>query len=420
MSAARSLLDGGSKARTAAVYATILALGTALFFFLNWVGNQTPYETVRQRLEDEIAVNSGPGDERYFGGAKRLFRSEFSRIALMALAGGRRDDSEYHPIMNAVILRAYNKSSKPWSVVFWDVMSSENADADSYGQPRYWYGNKAALAIGLRLLSVFEYHRLILLATFGAWIALAAALAALGRRALIVGAPAVAFGIWMSGIVYFADAQNGPGTAWAVWSAAILALMMRWRTTARRAPMFCFIAGMVSSYLWFFDGHNAIAVFLLGLVAWLGYSRLKADGRARRAAGCAALWVLGFAACMALGTAVKTAALEWNHIYYPDGDKVEARIFQITALRLERAVQETLAGVTGEGFVRRCPGCGDETWQRFPVARDIRGLRVMTPLTESEDGALLAFSAAALLAAAGIAAWRAALGTNQNNRAGGG
>ena len=406
--------------RTAAVYAAILALGTALFFFLHWVGDLTPYETVRQRLEDEVAVNAGAADERYFDGAKKLFRTEFSHIALMALAGGRRDDSEYHPIMNSIIPRTYNKGSKTWRGVFWEVMSSEDADADSYAPPRYWYGNKAALAIGLRLLSVFEYHRLILLATFGAWIALAAALAALGWRALIVGAPVVVLGIWMSGIVYFADAQNGPATAWAVWSAAILALMMRWRTTARRAPMFCFAAGMVSSYLWFFDGHNAIAVFLLGLAAWLGCSRLKASDRARRSAGCAALWVLGFAACMALGTAVKIAALEWNPRYYPDGDKVETRIFQIAALRLERAVQETLAGVTGDGFVIGCPGCGDETWQRFPVARDIRGLWIMTSLAESEYRALLAFSAAALVAAAGIAAWRAALGTIQNNRAQGG
>ena len=398
--------------RTAAVYAALLAAGTTLFFFLHWIGNLTPYETVRQRLEDEVAVNSGSWDERYFAGAKMLFKSNFPRIALMALAGGRREDSEYHPIMNSIIPRAYNiQGSKTWRGVFWEVMSREDADADSYEQPRYWYGNKAALAIGLRWLSVFEYHRLILLATFGGWIALAAALlAALGWRALIVGAPAIALGIWMSGIVYFSDAANGPGTAWAVWSAAILALMMRWRTTARRAPMFCFAAGMVSSYLWFFDGHNAIAVFLLGLVAWLGYSRLKADGRARRAAGCAALWVLGFAACMALGTAVKIAALEWNPIYYPDGEKVETRIFQTTALRLERAVRETLAGVTGDGFVKRCPGCGDKPWQRFPVARDVRGLWIMTPLAEPEDRAVLAFSAAALAAAAGIAAWRATRG----------
>ena len=410
MSAACSLFGRGLP-RTAAVYAAILAAGTALFFFLHLVGNLTPYETVRQRLEYEAAVNSGTGDERYFDGAKRLFMTDFSHIALMAMAGGRREDSEYHPIMDAVVLRAYNKGSKIWSDVFWDVISSEDADADSYAQPRYWFGNKAALAIGLRRLSALEYYRLILLATFGAWVALAAALlAALGRRALIVGAPAIALGIWMSGIVYFADAANGPGTAWAVWSAAILALMMRWRTTARRAPMFCFAAGMVSSYLWFFDGHNAIAVFLLGLVAWLGYSRLKASGAARRAAGCAALWIVGFAACMALGTAVKIAALQWNPIYYPNGEKVETRIFQTTALRLERAVQETLVGVTGEGFVVRCPGCGDAPWQHFPVARDIRGLWIMTPLAEPEDRALLAFSAAALVAAAGIAAWRAARG----------
>ena len=248
------------------------------------------------------------------------------------------------------------------------------------------------------------------MATFGAWIALAAALAALGRRALIVGAPVVVLGIWMSGIVYFADAANGLAYIWAVASAAILALMMRRRTTARRAPMFCFAAGMVSSYLWFFDGHNAIAIFLIGLVAWLGYSRLKAGGKARRAAGCAALWIIGGAACFALMLTVKTATAAVLGDYYAAKQDVHfetnemERFFAQVGLRLRQAWDETPAPEFA------CPSCGDEGWRNLPVVRDIRGLWIMTPLRDAEDRALLAFSAAALLAAAGIAAWRARRG----------
>ena len=69
MSGFHSLIAGGGLARTVAVYAAVLAAGTALFFFIHWVGIQTPYETVRQRLEDEIAVNAGAADERGFDGA---------------------------------------------------------------------------------------------------------------------------------------------------------------------------------------------------------------------------------------------------------------------------------------------------------------------------------------------------------------
>ena len=406
-----SALSSTGLARTAAVYAALLAAGTALFFFLHWVGNLTPYETVRQRLEDEIAVNAGAADERYFDGARALFDWEFCELALTTLASARRDGAA-SPIADAVVLRIFHRFVAPGGNRCAEVREVvEGAEPNaSHVKLKYWYGNKTALAIGLRWLSVFEYHRLILLATFGAWIALAAALATLGRRALIVGVPVLALGVWMSGIVYFADAANGPATAWAVWSAAILALMMRWRTTARRAPMFCFIAGMVSSYLWFSDGHNAIAAFLLGLVAWLGYSRLKADDKARRAAGCAALWILGFAACVTLGAAVRVSAE-----YGADMHKFNKRFVSSVTWTLERAARGTLAGATGEGAPRGCPGCGDDAWQNFPVARDIRGLWLMTPLSDAEDRALLAFSAAALLAAAGIAAWRAALGTNQNN-----
>ena len=337
----------------------------------------------------------------------RCFDWEFCELALTTLASARGDGAA-SPIADAVVLRIFHRVAAPSGNRCAEVRAVvEGAEPNaSHVKLKYWYGNKAALAVGLRWLSVFEYHRLILLASFGAWIALAAALAALGRRALIVGAPAIALGIWMSGIVYFADAANGPATAWAVWSAAILALMMRWRTTARRAPVFCFAAGMVSSYLWFFDGHNAIAVFLLGLVAWLGYSRLKADGKARRAAGCAALWILGFAACVTLGAAIRVSTE-----YGADVNEFNKRFVRNVAWNLERAARGTLAGATGEGAPSHgCPGCGDEAWRNFPVARDIRGLWLMTPLSEAEDRTLLAFSAAALLAATGIAAWRARRG----------
>ena len=408
MSGFRSLIEGGGvRPRTAAVYAAVLAAGTALFFFIHWIGNQTPYETVRQRLEDEIAVNAGAADERYFDGARALFEWEFCEIALATVTGARRDGAA-SPIADAVVLRRFHKS-----VALDGDMCAEVRAAVEGGETgvvhlklRYWYGNKAALAIGLRRLSVLDYHRLVLAATFGGWAALAAALAALGRRALIAGAPVVVLGIQLSGIVYFADAANGPATAWAVWSAAILALMMRRRAAAKRAPLFCFAAGMVSSYLWFFDGHNAIAAFLLGLVAWLGYSRLKAGGRARRAAGCVALWILGFAACVSLGSAIKISAE-----YGADAREFHNHFWGTVSWSLERAARQTLAGATGEGALRHgCPGCGDEAWQNFPVARDIRGLWVMTPLSEPEDRALLGFSAAALALAAAVAVWRAKRG----------
>ena len=409
-------------ARSAAACAAVTVAGTALFIFLHWLGNLTPYETVRQRLSYEMAANGGT-DRGYFDGSRELFNYEFCEMAAMALAGAGRDGSDgaasLSRIANAVApLTLRNVRDESGGVLASGCPPSVGAAVAGYesdyrrAKARYWWGGKAAFAIGLRWLSVFEYYRLIALATFAGWVALAAALSAFGWRAAVVGAPFAVFGIWMSGVVYFADAANGPATAWAVWSVAILALMMRWRTAARRAPLFCFGAGMASSYLWLADGHNAIAIFGLGLAAWLGYSRLKADGAARRAAGCVALWIVGFAACFSLGLAVKFSLPAWQ-----DAGRPAAATYDRAIHRLNQAWREALPGVTGDGGVYACAACVGGGWRDFPVARDIRGLWMMTPLSDAEDKALLGFSAAALALAAALAAWRAADGDRKPLRA---
>lgn len=413
-------------ARMAATYAAVAIAVAALFFFLHWIGNQLPYDLARQRLADEIALNAGPADERFFDGAKPLFTWEFCELSLMTLAGANRGWEE-RAITDAILLQTFRMTrSIPGGDT--DRCAETRAAAEGVGliiaikKTRYPYGNKAALAISLRWLSIFDYHRLLLFASYGAWVLLSAALAALGWRALAVGAPIIALGVWMSGIVYFADAANGPAYVWAVLSAAILALMMRWNTTARRASIFCFIAGMASAYLWFADGHNAIAVFLTGLVAWLGYSRLGASDKARRAAGCAALWILGGAAALALMLTVKTAAAELSGEYYDRNQEfyhdasVAGRFFAQVGGRLSQAWAETPAGDRGAPELA-CPGCAEGGgWRNLPIARDVRGLWLMTPLRESEDRALLLFSVAALAAAAGFAAWSARRGERKPAR----
>ena len=180
---------------------------------------------------------------------------------------------------------------------------------------------------------------------------------------------------------------------------------------------------MASAYLWFADGHNAIAVFLIGLAAWLGYSRLSASDKTRRAAGCVALWILGGAAALALALTVKTAAAEFSGEYYDryqefySDANVMGRFFAQVGGRLSQAWADTPAGDRGAPEFG-CPGCVAEGgWRNFPVARDVRGLWLMPPLRESEDRALLLFSAAALAAAAGFAVWRARRGERGPARA---
>ena len=396
----------GGRRRTVALYAAVAAAMAALFFFLHWLGNQTPYETARQRLADEMAANAGRADERFFDAARPLFDWEFCKLSLMALAGSRRDVGD-NRIADAILLKNFPRAIDPaWNWCAETRAVVAGADYDKrLENTRYWYGNKAALAIGLRWLSVLDFHRLLLFACYAAWILLAAALAAHGWRALAVGAPAIILGLWLSGIAYWADAGNGPAYAWAVLSAAILALLLRRRSAARFAPLFCFIAGMASAFFWFSDGHNAVAVFLIALVAWLGYSRMSADGgaAARRAAGALALWIAGVAVCLALMLAVRSAAAELTGTQVDGADVFAGSLRN----RIEQAWAETPMGARGAP-VLGCPACvgaEDEFWANLPIARDVRSLWIMTPMREPEDRAVLGFSLAALAAAAALAIW---------------
>ena len=106
-----------------------------------------------------------------------------------------------------------------------------------------------------------------------------------------------------SGIEYWAGVANGLPYMWTVLFAAGLALLTRLTrrdagrgaagagTAARYriAPVYCFAAGTVSSYLWLGDGHTFLAVTWIGVVVWFGYDSLNVAERARRALSCRGL-----------------------------------------------------------------------------------------------------------------------------------
>ena len=378
------------------LYAAVAVAGTAMCFFLHYAGNQIPYDLAQQRFAEEFEESRV--SRRYFGGEKPLFTYEFCQLSLAVMGGAYRYPG-YRPLVDAVLPRSFGQESDRGYCAELQALSEGAESTLDWEKTRYWWGNKAVLAIGLRYLTVFDLHRLILIATYGAWLLLAAALALMGWRPLLVAAPAVVFGLAFSGIEYFSDVANGIPYLWSVLAAAMLAFLLRSPTVAQWAPLFCFITGMVSAYLWFFDGHTALAVALIGLVAWLGYERLEADGRTRRAAGCVALYVTGFVVCFGLGQVVKGIVKEWASIY--SGWDVVVNLSTQMSYLLDRVQAETLVGTAEEGAeLRACPGCGEPGWQKLPIVRDIRGFWLMTPLGMSADKVLSAFSALALAGAA--------------------
>lgn len=386
-----------------AVYAATVLIGMVLFFFLHYLGNQVPYETVRLRFAEEFAVNQ-PLDERYFNGERPLFDWEFCQLSL-AVMGGAHQGGGDRPLVDAVMLKSFQKELNQRGDYCTELRAvSEGAEFDErIEKPRYWWGSKALLAMALRYLSVFDLHRIILVASYGAWLALGAAVAMLGWRVLLMVTPTIVLGMYFSNISYWADVSNGIPYVWAVTAAAALALLLRWPTASQWAPWFCFVTGMVSSYLWSFDGHTALVIALIGLVAWQGYRRLNMSGEIGRAARCVGVYLVGFVICFALGQVVKAVVHEWSvggNDYL--GGLVAHDLFRQISYTWDQFTDETLAGETLAGTT------GDESgWQKLPVVRDIRSFWLYTPLIRSADILLAVFSTLAFISVAVVAAWKA-------------
>ena len=387
-------------ARIVALYAAIATAMTGLFFFLHYLGNQTPYNLARQRVVAEYAAHELGKQGRYFMDERPLFIWEFCQVAQTTIAGAHRD-AAYSPLIDAILIKSYKRVVAPDGTHCNELglVAVEGAALPKVvAQSRYWWGGKALYAIGLRWLTIFEMHRLILYATYAAWLLLAAALALFGWRALLIGGPFIIMGAAFSHITYFADITNGLPYLLAALSAAALGLLLRWRATARWATPLCFIAGTASAYLWLSDGHNALAIALIGAVAWLGYGRAKSEGAIRRAAVCVALYIGGFAACFALGQATKIAVCELT----PGCAEAASSVAEGASTRGKQAANELLMGLTG-ARAGNCAGCGDAGWHNFPIVSDVRGMWAITPISRRADALLAAYSALALAGAGAVA-----------------
>ena len=387
------------------IYTATALLGTALFFFLHYLGNQIPYELAQRRF----AV--------VFEADRTEWHTEWHRgdcqTAVAIIAGAHRD-AAYTPLVDAVLMKGASSVSE-----FWDYCSE--LQAASVGmewtkvieKTRYWWGHKALSAIALRYLTVPELYRLILVAGFGAWLLLAAAVAPMGWRALLVASPTITFGVAFSDIVRFTELAHGISYSWAVLASALLALLLLRPATARWAPWFCFVTGMTSSYLWFFDGHTTLALFLIGLVGWLGYERLGSSGGARRAAGCIGLYIAGFVLCFALGQVTKSVVHEWLAGGSDLADVTVARnVSGQASFHWDRMVAEMTGGAQGAAdFAKQgCVGCHVKSWLMLPIVREFTDFHLIMPLGWTGAMVLSVFSLLALASAAAVAIGQARRG----------
>lgn len=391
-----------------ALYITALATGTALFFFLHYLANQIPHDLALQRLRDEYASNlpyTGAQYPKVFSSHVISNPHQYCKLSMAVIAGAR-DDESNDAFVDAVMLKTMEQGS---CNTFRSVMDGDDAEK-ALLEPRYWWGTKALYSIALRHLTVLEYLRVIKIATYSAYILLAAALLLNGWRALLVTSPLLLFGLLIPAIGYFSDISNGVPYLWALISTSVLGFLV-WRNSSMRVvKLFCFIMGMVSSYIWIFDGSNFLAVTLIGMVVWLCYQQLNPIDRARRAVGFIMLYTLGFISCFALGQATKAIVYEHRIANGNDylGGYVADTLFARTNRTINYVTRNASADLTEHDYCHIM--CPDSIWHRLPVFRHIPAFWSLSPMSTQADMAMGVFSVLALLTGISFASFNIARG----------
>lgn len=306
---------------TFAQYFVVAIAGTALFFFLHHLGNQIPYQLVEQRLaaaEHRDSSHLRPGN---------LYNGSYvyCEISLPILKMAERRAAGENSFLDAVALKTLGREGAPCSRLKAALNGVEQEEFPF--KARYWWGSKALFAIALRHFSAAEVRELLQICIYAAYALLALSLLRLSAKTLLVVSPLVLYGGFFSGIHYFSDIVNGAPSLWAVLSASTLALLMRRQASSPMAPLaavrlFCFFSGMVSCFLWLGEGHAFLAITLIGMVAYFGSRHLGRPAAAVEAISCISLYLVGFAACYALGFMVKAVVVDgvweefWSQVVY--------------------------------------------------------------------------------------------------------
>lgn len=382
--------------RSIALYGAVLVVGTGFFFFLHYVGNQIPYDLALQRFSTDYAINLPQTRAQYPLKDRHNIADpwQYCELSVAVIGGGVRDES-YNAFVDAFMPKAIRPGT-PCGAFSGVVAGSTTGNGPL--KLRYWWGTKALYAIALRYLTVFRYHQLIEIATYGSYLLLAVVMLLNGWRLFLIGSPVLIFGLFIPTIGFFTDASNGVAYLWALLSVATLGFLV-WRDVSNHmVQVFCFIAGMISSYLWIFDGSNFLAIPLIGLIVWFGYQQLEPRDKARRVVTYIVTYIVGFLSCYSLGQVTKEVVNEYATVTESGYIVLNQLLNAVIDILKRQAYWANLGALMNDGF--SCDICGNEVWQKLPLLRHISVFGVLSPMTAAANNAMLVFTVLAFLVAA--------------------
>ena len=346
--------------RSAFLYAAVLLAGSALFFTLHYIGNRIPYDLTLEKALTEL-----DSDRPDLGYLSRISaRYEYCQRVSLTLAAAKPLDGD-NALVDAALPRAIT-ADPPIGYCERIRLAGDGGDLGQSALAfRYWWGSAALYSIALRFLSDADMRAWTRILTVFAWGLLALAAWFLSRRAFLAVVPLSVFGAFFSGLRHFSDAAEGFPFLLAPLSVAALALAMSRRWLSRAAPLCCFVIGMVSSYLWFFDGHNILIVVLIGMTAYFGNPGVSARRRVGDAALLVGFYVAGFALCYVVGQLVKAGVAQWAADWASARDVFLGFSRQAT-VHGDR-IRETLTLTSASG------------WMQAPIVRDFTPYWMMGP-----------------------------------------
>lgn len=278
-------------AKHLAVYAIVAAVTIALFIALHLAGNRLSFDLAVERLAEEFHATHG--EDWGMRGGLWQDKWHYCEFSAAVLSGARAARDGGGGLREAILLRSIpspDECDNLKAAVLQGVWFEDIAHANL----RHWLGGKAIYAIALRYITVRQFYIAIKALIYCGFVALVLALYLVGRRTLLVVSPLLAFGLFVSALEQHSNIGEGLPFAWALFATALGVVLLRRSPPMSAARLFFFFAGMVSHYLWFFDGGNFVAATLIGLIAWLVPETDSLRQRIAWAAACVGVYTAGF------------------------------------------------------------------------------------------------------------------------------
>ena len=304
-------------------------LGTAAFllfafFSLHYLGNQLPrersYEVVREAFEKDnlVVANYLPFNNSIQSLIGHDQFAECQVLNSMITPPSNRVEDAIVP--KGLFTLDFEKQGDAYCPALYRVVVQNQEHRTIPLKYRYWFGFKALTALALRWneVDLFQVNVGIKTLTYFAYLLLALVALAHSFRLLAVLSPFIFFGFFFSGIPYFGGFAYSLAYLFSIVALAALVLLVKLKVSARALRLFFFASGMVSSYLFFLDGHLMALIPMLMVVLYFGREHVE---NIRRWSFETISFLLSFLAGFTLSVGVNQAAKG----YYVGFDKVFPR-----------------------------------------------------------------------------------------------